>query len=44
MSKFKLDVSNIVATVAKDAETKGQYEDAVMLHDLSDVSERFQCR
>lgn len=40
VSKFKLDVSNIVATVAKDAETKGQYEDAVMLHDLSDNHEK----
>ena len=26
-----------MATVAKDAEAKGQFEDAVMLNDLADV-------
>jgi len=36
VSKFKLDVSSIVSIVAKDAEAKGQFEDAVMLNDLSD--------
>lgn len=40
MSKFELDVTNIIATVAKDAENKGQFEDAAMLYDLSDVRKR----
>ena len=30
-------MSNIVSTVAKDAESKGQFEDATMLYDLADV-------
>lgn len=37
VSKFKLDVKNIVGTVAKDAENKGHFEDAAMLYDLADV-------
>ena len=37
MSKFKLDVKNIVSTIARDAENKGSFEDAAMLYDLADV-------
>ncbi|XP_002164359.1 nuclear pore complex protein Nup93 [Hydra vulgaris] len=40
ISKFKVDVSNIVCTVAKDAESKGQFEDATMLYDLADNHEK----
>lgn len=40
VSKFKLDVTNIVATVAKDAEAKGHFEDAAMLYDLADNHEK----
>lgn len=40
VSKFELDVTNIIATVAKDAENKGQFEDAAMLYDLSDKHEK----
>lgn len=41
VSKFKLDVKNIVGTVAKDAENKGHFEDAAMLYDLADVGFAF---
>lgn len=36
LSKFKVDTGTIVCTVAKDAEAKGQFEDAAMLYDLAD--------
>lgn len=36
LSKFKLDITGIVSTVAKDAESKGQFEDAAMLYDLAE--------
>eukprot|EP00111_Clytia_hemisphaerica_P020577 TCONS_00060599-protein len=40
VSKFKLDVKNIVSTIAKDAENKGSFEDAAMLYDLADNHEK----
>jgi len=37
IDKFRLDTQNIVAVVAEDTETKGNFEDAVKLYDLAQV-------
>jgi len=40
ISKFKLDTTEVVSLVAKDAENKGQFEDAATLYDLGENHEK----
>ena len=38
VDRFQVDTSKVIEQVAKDTETKGQFEDAAILYDLALVN------